>query len=324
MHPVLIFILIIAAWGMLSLILIGLTKLRARILRYEPVPREQAPSKTCRSCRLPFRKASWRCGRCGAYMKPRLFYWIARGILEPLLYAITVPWILGGGLVLSAAMRIAGRYAPAALPYFEGTANRLGVWLSPEFQEWVPEQWRVPEQGTTVVPKEVDAPIDVVIASVLTLGVCLLKSQDHQAEVYIPEPDEETLDQLRHTPDGIHEIWGYVSDGHLLAPDFHDQIIGARIRSQNPLEYVEGLTHHLSEALNTVRIRPVPSRSDSSEEGVETVEDWRFLLRGEPELKGDYPLRWEVHATSERLLQMEELVADLDSWDQLPCSLLFR
>ncbi len=324
MHPVLVVILIIPAWGLLSLLLIGMAKLRARLLRYEPVPRDDARSKTCRSCRLPFRKASWRCGRCGAYMKPRLFYWIARGVVEPLVYVITVPWILGGGLILSIGMRLASRYAPTTLPYFESFTNRLGVWLSPEFQDWVPEQWRVPDQGTTVVPKEVDAPIDIVTASALTLGVCLLQSQDHQVEVYIPDPDEETLDQLRHTPEGIHEIWGYVSDGHIVAPDFRDEIIGARIRSQNPLEYVEGLTRHFTGALNTVEVRPVPTRADASEEKVETAEDWRFLLRREPEVKGGYPLRWEVHAASERLLEMEELVADLDSWDQLPCSLLFR
>ena len=321
MNP--LFILLgVAAWGITALLLLVLALRRAHRLLYRPTPREGAPSTTCRSCRLPFHRSSWRCGRCGAFLRPFPFYLLGRGVFEPLLRLLVVPWILGVGLLLSFALWVSNLMVPQAVPVVEQTASRLGAWVSPLFQPWIPQRWRLPVSGTRVLPREIDAPGDMVVASALTLAGCLLEQSDEEIEVEIPHPCEETMRLLRDTPSGIHEIWGYISDGHPLTPCFRDQIIAARFHGQSLMEYVDGLAHHLEETLNQIEIRP---RFAPAPDGVPPRRpEWSFLLRREPPLQGRYPLRWEVHAPQTLLLHIEDIVSDLEVWDNLPCSLIFQ
>ena len=119
---------IVVLWGLLALLLLAMAIGRARSRVFYPVPRETAPSKTCSTCRLPFHGSSWRCGRCGAYMKPRLFYWIGRFLLEPLLALLVVPWILLVGMILSGVLWVRPVPARTCAPVRAGheQAGRLG------------------------------------------------------------------------------------------------------------------------------------------------------------------------------------------------------
>ena len=312
--------IIVAVWGFLAFVLLLLTTARARALIDRPILRAKARSVRCRKCRLSFHRASWRCGRCGAFMKPPLLYWLGRGIIEPLLSLLIVPWIVLFGLILSTAIWFTSGILPRLTPAFERLANRLGAWIAPTFANWVPQRWRLLAGGTVLLPHEVDVPIDTVIGAALTLGTCMLGSSEDEIEVCVPQPTEETLDTLRRTPGRIQEIWGYISDGHPVVPTYRDRIIEARTHGEDLIRYVEGLTAHLEKPLMEIEIRPIAREPlDSGESAVL----WRFLLRREPQRKGEYPVRWEVYASPEILLRIESLLNDLNIWDSLPCHLAF-
>jgi len=244
-------------------------------------------------------------------MKPRLFYWIGRFLLEPLLALLVVPWILLVGMILSGVLWVFDRYLPELARPFERVTSRLGVWVTPLFGRWVPEQWQLPVKETRMLPNELDAPVDAVVAAALTLGTSLLEEGDEDVEVHVPHPAEETLTVLRSAPDGIREIWGYISDGHTLVPSFTDEIIGAICRGDDILDYTEGLVHHLEDSLRPIVIRQEHDR-------------WHFLLRKDPPRRGRYPIRWEVHAPREMLIPLASRIDELEAWGTLPCGLVIE
>jgi hypothetical protein len=147
----------------------------------------------------------------------------------------------------------------------------------------------------------------------------MLQSPSERLEVNVPNPDEETLDLLRHVRGGVREIWGYVADSHPLVPSFSDQIIGAVCRGEDLIDYSEGLAHHLRNTLRKIEVIPLPSDDPSPEDRIA----WSFVLRREPHERGRYPIRWEVHAGIELLGAMQERIADLEAWDSLPCGVTF-
>jgi hypothetical protein len=304
----------LAMWGLVALVVLVLALARARRSVFHPVAREDAPAKTCSNCRLPFHRSSWRCGRCGAYMRPRLFYWIGRYILEPLLALLVVPWILLFGMTLSGILMLTDRFLPSFARTFERLTSRLGVWVTPLFGKWVPEEWQLPVKEATVTPHEVDAPTDALVASALTVGTALLDREDEEVVVRLPHPEEDTLAILRHTPEGIREVWGYISDGHTLVPSFDDRIIAAECRGDELLEYTEGLAHHLEESLRQLEIRQMDTGKEGSEEP-----SWYFVLSREPARRGRYPIRWEVHAPPGLLATLPDRLDELHTWDSLPC-----
>jgi len=312
--------IILVAWGLLALLLLILATARARALVDKPAPRSTSPSTRCQQCRLPFHKASWRCGRCGAYMKPRPLYWLGRGIVEPLLSLLIIPWFVLFGILLSISILFTSSIIPRTTHGLERLANRLGAWIAPMFARWVPQRWRFPASGTVLLPHEVDAPIETAVGAALTLATCLLTMGEEEIELRIPLPSEETLDMLRKTPGRVQEVWGYISDGHPMVPIYQDQIIEARSHGEDLLRYVEALARHLEEPLKEIEILPMVSDTGQSPE---SPPPWLFLLRREPEGKSIYPLRWEIHTEPEILLRIEALLNDLDAWDSLPCHLVF-
>lgn len=354
--------IVVAGWGLLALLLLSLAVARARAARLQPIPREQAPATTCPRCRLPFHRSSWKCGRCGAHLKPRLFYWIGRYVLEPLLALLVVPWILLVGTVLSLGLRLAERFMPRLVHRLVRFTNRLGVWVTPLFGRWVPDRWRMPIVGTTLLPNEVDAPEDVVVAASLTLGTAMLERSEEELQIWVPHPGEETLELLRQAAGGISEVWGYVPDGHTLVPSFTDQIIGALCRGEEILVFTDGLTNHLQTPLHYFEVRQVVEearragrrrrrrrrrrggrtqtgtgredarrlqtrseetpRSEKTPQKVAGTSEWKFVLRREPVEDARYPIRWEVHAEPEMLLSMQDRVTELETWDTLPCGLV--
>lgn len=313
-------LMIIIGWGFIAFILLLLATFRARAIVEKPILRSDVPSTTCRKCRLPFHKSSFKCGRCGAFMRSRLVYFIGRGIIEPLLTLLIVPWILLLGLMLSAILGLTSLLIPRTTPAFERLANLLGSWIAPTFARWVPQQWHMMAAGTVMLPNEVDVPVDTVIGAALTLGTCLLEQSDDELVVRVPKPTEETLQVLRKTPGKIQEVWGYISDGHYLVPTYSDKIVEARSHGDDLLRYVEGFTAHLEIPLRAIEVSPI-NRKQS--EGNDSRADWKFLIRREPPRKGAYPVRWEIHAEPDTLLKIEGLINDLSVWDSLPCELKF-
>ena len=348
----------LVGWGALALLLLTVAIARAKVRDIRPIPREEAPITTCWRCRLPFHRSSWKCGRCGAYLKPRVFYWTGRFVLEPLFTLLIVPWIMVVGLILSAKLWFMSRFIPQLVPLLTRLTNRLGVWVTPLFGRWVPEQWRIPSEGTTLLPNEVDAPEDALVAASLTVGTALLERREEDLEVWVPQPVEETLEILRRTRGGIREIWGYVSDGHTLVPSFTDQIIGAVCRGDDLVEYTDGLANHLLSPLSQFEVQQIvrestpggrrrrrrrrrrkPGRNQQEEqkrngarrkrpESSRTAgkpaprSEWKFVLRREPVEHGRFPIRWEVHAEPDFLLTIQDRVTELESWDTLPCGLV--
>jgi hypothetical protein len=348
----------IVGWGALALLVLAMAIARARVRDIRPIPREEALTTTCSRCRLPFHRSSWKCGRCGAYLKPRLFYWIGKFVLEPLLTALIVPWIMAVGLIMSTGLWLMSRFAPLLVPLLTRITNRLGVWVAPLFGRWVPEQWRIPIEGTTLLPNEVDAPEDAIVAASLTVGTALLERREEGLEIWVPQPGEETLEMLRRTRGGIREIWGYISDGHTLVPSFTDKIIGAVCRGDDLVEYTDGLTNHLQAPLSQFEVQQIvrkpegrgrrrrrrrrrrrpgqeqhkerggtgarekPVESPGSVNRAEPHSEWKFVLRREPDEHGRFPIRWEVHAEPNVLLAMHDRVTELESWNTLPCGLV--
>ena len=167
-------LIIVIGWGLIAFILLLLATFRARAIVKIPILRSDVPSTTCKKCRLPFHKYSFKCGRCGAFMRSRLVYFIGRNIVEPLLALLIVPWILLFGLILSTILWFTSLLMPRITPLFERLANLLGSWIAPTFARWVPQQWHMLAAGTVMLPNEVDVPVDTVIGAALTLGTCLL------------------------------------------------------------------------------------------------------------------------------------------------------
>lgn len=233
---------------------------------------------------------------------------------------LIVPWIVLFGIGLSVIMGITSIFIPRAHHRIERIANRMGSWVAPLFPTWVPGRWRVFSSGVLLEPGEVDAPIDAVTEAALTLAICMIGDESKEVEVSVAHPTEGTMEILRQNRGGIHEIWGYVSDGHVLFPTYQDRIIGARFHGNELVGYSEGLAHHLESPQSTVEIRPVAKEGGGG--GMDA--EWTFLLRREFDLKGRYPITWEVNSTPEILLLIESTIEDLSSWDSLPCRLSFR
>ncbi len=310
----------IAAWGLAALLLLILLRARGKRLVFTPILREDVRSTTCRNCRLPFHRTSWRCGRCGAFIKPGLVYWFGRRVIEPVTLILIAPWIVSFGIVLSIIMGITSIFIPRAHHITERIANRMGSWVAPLFPRWVPRRWRIFRSGALLEPGEVDVPIEAVTEAALTLAICMIGDESEEVEVKIAHPIEETLEILRQNRGGIHEIWGYVSDGHVLFPTYEDKIVGTRFNGNDLIGYSGGLAHHLERPQSVLEIRPVAKEGGNGDEGAK----WTFLLRREFDLKGRYPVTWEVNSAPEILLQIESTIEDLTSWDSLPCRLSFR
>ncbi len=314
-------ILALAGWGFLALFLLALSSARGRDMVFKPVLRDQAPSVTCRRCRLPFLGTSWRCGRCHAFMKPGLIFFIGRWIVEPLLALLIVPWIVVVGILLSTFIWLTSLFFPRFQHVPEKFGNRLGSWAAPMFRRWVPLKWRVYSTGTLLGPAEVDTPLETLADAVMTLAVCLLQTDEEEVEVHIVHPTEETLDTLRHTRKGIQEMWGYVSDGHVFFPTYVDQIVGARFHGEDLTEYVEGITSHLLEPHQRLEVRVKEKNPGENER---SASPWGFRLRRDLDLKGIYPITWEIDASPEMLLRIERLIETMEAWDTLPCQMTFH
>jgi hypothetical protein len=329
--PLLEILFILAAWGILALFLLLLALARARRV-YLPVPRDESKAVFCRRCRLPFHRASWRCGRCGAPLKFSLFYLIGRFLLEPLLGLIILPWILLFGGIISLKLWFAQNLLPGASGFLERIARRLGVWITPLFGRWVPRRWQIPSKGTRLLPAEADVPPDVMVASVLTLAVSLLQEAEEEVQVHIPSPAEPTLDLLRHTEDGIREVWGYVPDGRPLVPSYTDRIIAAEITGSELMEFVEGIDEHLEVPLNRVEVLPAAGTGSGEKEGAPGAPggpkpaarptSWSILLLREPPETERYPIHCEIIGSPETVQQVRRRLAELSQWNSLPCGLV--
>jgi len=314
-------ILAIAGWGFLALFLLALLSARGRDRVFKPVLRDQAPSVACRRCRLPFLRASWRCGRCHAFMKPGLIFIIGRGIVEPLLALLIVPWIIVVGILLSISIWLTSLLLPRFQGVPEKCANRLGSWAAPMFRRWVPLKWRVYSSGTLIGPSEVDTPIETLADAAMILAASLLQSEEGEVEVHVVHPTEETLDTLRHTRTGIQEMWGYVSDGHVFFPTYVDQIVGARFHGEDLTGYVEGITSHLLEPHQRLEVKVKEKFGENDERSASPL---MFRLRRDLDQKGKYPVTWEIDASSETLLRIKRLIETMEAWDTLPCQLTFH
>jgi len=316
----LIIIGIIAGWGLIALLLLSGLLRRARRLLLRPILREDAPAVTCRRCRLPFHAASWRCGRCGAPMRPWFFYLVGRWFVRPLLTLIILPWILAVGMLLSVLITLTRFLMPAQAEHVERLAARGGNLISPLFARWVPRQWRIYSESPRLEPGEIDAPVDTALEAAFILGAALLGTAEGELTAVAFSPSDETLDLLRREKGGIHELWGYVSDSRVLVPTYTDQIIGALIHHEDLTGYVDGLAYHLDTPGNRIEIEP----SERIEKAGTQDAPWRFHIRRIEEIKGEYPLRWEVEADPATLLRIESLIDELVTWDTLPCRLEFR
>ncbi len=309
-------LLILAGWGLLALFLLLLALARARRV-YLPIPRDASKVVTCRRCRLPFHRASWRCGRCGAPLHPTLFYLVGRFLLEPLLGLIILPWILFFGGLLSLKLWFTRNFLPGAGNILDRITRRLGVWITPLFGRWVPRRWQIPSTGTRLLPAEADAPPDVMVASVLTLAVSMLQGADEEVRVLIPSPSGQTLDLLRHTEDGIREVFGYVPDGHPLVPTFSDRIIAAEITGSELMEYVEGIDEHLDVPLNRIEVGPTGEGG-----GGKGKRPWSLLLLREPPETERYPIHCELIGDAETVQRVRRRLSELAQWNTLPCGLV--
>ncbi len=314
-------ILVIAGWGFLALFLLALLSVKGRELIFKPVLRDTAPAATCRRCRLPFLRASWKCGRCNAYMKPGFLFLFGRGIMEPILAILIIPWIVLVGICISAVMWLINILLPQYQHVVEKLANRLGSWVAPVFKRWVPLRWRVYSTGTLIGPVEIDTPIDTVADAAMTLASALLQTEETEVVVHVIDPTEETLESLRQMEAGIQEMWGYVSDGHVLFPTYADRIVGARFHGDELTGYSEGISNHLQTSNRRVEVRVRKKEND-----VEEVQasPWSFRLRNNHEQEGKYPVTWEIDASSEELLRIEGLIDTMTAWDTLPCQLSFH
>lgn len=257
-------------------------------------------------------------------MKSHLLYKFGHLVLEPVLTILIIPWIVFFGILMSVTIWLTLLLLPRIAFIPEKIANRLGRWVAPLYGRWMPWEWRVYTRGAKLMPAEIDVPVEIISSAALILASCLLKQADETAELQVLRPNEDTLTLLRNTRGGVHEMWGYVSDNHVLVPTYQDQIVGALIRSENLLEYTEGLIHHLETPWNEAEIRPVTGVTGEEGDKVEGSSDWIFHLRRDPDSKGRYPITWEVHAEPTTLLKIESLIEDLSAWDSLPCQLTFR
>jgi len=314
-------ILAVAGWGFLALLLLALLSARGRELVFKPVLRDEAPDATCRKCRLPFLRASWKCGRCHAFMKPGLLFLFGRGIVEPVLAILIIPWIVLVGIFISVAMWLINILLPRYQHAVEKFANRLGSWVAPVFRRWVPLKWRVYSTGVLIGPVEIDTPIDTLADAAMTLAAALLQTEETEVVVHIIDPVEETLESLRQEETGIQEMWGYVSDGHVFFPTYDDRIVGAQFHGDDLAGYSEGISNHLQIPNQQVEVRVRKKEHDPEEP---QTSPWRFRLRRIHDQEGKYPVTWEIDAPSEELLRIESLIKTMTDWDTLPCELSFH
>ncbi|MFC1529660.1 hypothetical protein ACFL6R_02980 [Gemmatimonadota bacterium] len=317
----LLIILFIVGWGFLALLLLALLSARGRDLVFKPVLRDGAPAKTCHRCRLPFLRASWKCGRCHAYMKPGLIFLFGRGIVEPILAILIIPWIVVGGIVLSTFLWLVNVLMPRYQHAIEKVANRLGSWVAPVYRRWVPLRWRVFSTGILIGPSEIDTPIDTVADAAMTLATALLQTEETEVVVHVIDPTEETLESLRQTETGIQEMWGYVSDGHVFFPTFTDRIVGAQFHGDELVAYSEGISNHLQVPNQKIEVRVMRKEHGAEED---QTSPWRFRLRRIHDQEGKYPVTWEIDAPSGELLRIEGLINTMTDWDTLPCELSFH
>jgi hypothetical protein len=253
-------------------------------------------------------------------MRPRFFYLTGRWLVRPLLFLLILPWIIAVGMLLSILITLTRLLLPAHAEGLERLAARGGNMISPLFARWVPRQWRVYSDTPHLEPSEIDAPIDTALEAALILGAALLNTSEGELTAVAFAPNEETLDLLRREKGGIHELWGYVADSQVLVPSYTDKIIGALMHHDDLTGYVDGLAYHLDLPGTKLEIEP----SERIEKEGRQVPPWRFRIRRREDIKGNYPLLWEVDADPAILLQIESQIAELQTWDTLPCQLTFR
>jgi hypothetical protein len=311
-------ILVIAGWGALALILLAILSARGRKLIFKPVLRDEAVTRTCHRCRLPFLRASWKCGRCHAFMKPGVIFLFGRTILEPILAIVIIPWIIVVGILISIVMWLTNMLLPSHQMAIERFINRLGSWVAPVYRRWVPLKWRLYPTGIPVVPVEIDTPIETTADAALTLATTLLQDEETEVLVHVIDPTEETLESLRQVESGIQEMWGYISDGHVFFPTYTDRIVGAQFHGDDLAGYTEGISNHLQVPGRTVE---VGVRRRDHDRGGELTSPWSFRLRRDHDREGSYPIIWEIDASPEELLRIEGLIDTMTAWDTLPCQL---